>query len=131
MKLIVISSSSSVENEAQIITKLFEAGLETFHLRKHKLSTKHTKDLIKSIPAFYHNRIIIHSHHKLAYKFNLKGIHLTKTHIKQKIKTWFTIKVIKFKNPDIKISTSYNNIGQLLDTDQQFNYDYVKFVVNY
>ena len=101
MKLIVISSSSSLENEAKVITNLFEAGLETFHLRKHKQSTKNTKELLKDIPAHFHNRIIIHSHHKLAYKFNLKGIHLTKTHIKQKFKTWLTVKIIKLKNPEI------------------------------
>jgi thiamine-phosphate pyrophosphorylase len=125
MKLIVISSSSTIENEAQIITNLFEAGLETFHLRKHKLSTKKTKDLIKSIPLHFHNRIIIHSHHKLAYKFNLKGIHLTKTHIKQKIKTWLIIKIIRLKNPEINITTSYSNIGQLLNINQRREYSYV------
>jgi thiamine-phosphate pyrophosphorylase len=125
MQLIVISSSSTLENEAQIITNLFEAGLETFHLRKHKLSTKKTKELLKDIPAHFHNRIIIHSHHKLAYKFNLKGIHLTKTHIKQKFKTWLTIKIIKLKNPEIKITTSFSNIGQILNTEQKYHYSYV------
>ena len=125
MKLILISSSSSIENEAQIITNLFEAGLETFHLRKHKLTTKKTKELLKSIPVQYRNRIIIHSHHKLAHKFNLKGIHLTKTHIKQKIKTWFIIKIIKLKNPNIHITTSYSNIGQILNPEQKYKYSYV------
>ena len=38
MKLIVISSSKNIENEAKIVTKLFEAGLENFHLSKKKLS---------------------------------------------------------------------------------------------
>ena len=125
MQLIVISSSSTIENEAQIITALFEGGLETFHLRKHKLSTKKTRELLKSIPAHFHNRIVIHSHHKLAYKFNLKGIHLTKTHIKQKIKTWFTIKLIKLKNPEIIITTSFSNIGQIMDNKHKYNYRYV------
>ena len=125
MQLIVISSSSTIENEAQIITTLFECGLETFHLRKHKLSTKKTKELLKNIPQHFHNRIIIHSHHKLAYKFNLKGIHLTKTHIKQKIKTWLTIKLIRFKNPGINITTSFSNIGQILDNEHRHNYSYI------
>jgi thiamine-phosphate pyrophosphorylase len=125
MKLIVISSSSSIENEAHIITKLFEAGLETFHIRKPRNSTNSAINLLKSIPAVYHNRIVIHSHHKLAYKFNLKGIHLTKTHLKRKFKTWMNIKIIKFKNPSIQISTSFNNIGQVLDENQSYDYDYV------
>lgn len=125
MKLIVISSSHEIENEAGIITSLFEAGLDHFHLRKHKLSTKKTKELIKGIPAHFHNRIILHSHHNLARKFQLKGIHLTKSHIKKKYKTWLTIKLIQLRNPSIIITTSFNNIGQLFDKDHRYPYSYV------
>jgi thiamine-phosphate pyrophosphorylase len=124
MKLIIISSSSSIENETLIVTKLFEAGLETFHLRKHKLSMKKTKEFIKEIPAHFHNRIIIHSHHKLARKFSLKGIHLTKSHKKRKFQTWLSIKIIQLKNPSIIITTSFSNIGQLFETNHQYNYNY-------
>jgi thiamine-phosphate pyrophosphorylase len=125
MRLIVISSSSTIENEAQIVTKLFEAGLETFHIRKHKLSTKKTKEFIKQIPEHFHNRIIIHSHHNLGRKFNLKGIHLTKSHKKNKIQTWFLLKILKFKNPNLLITTSYSNIGQLFEKNGRYTYDYV------
>lgn len=125
MKLIVISSSNEIENEAQIITSLFEAGLDHFHLRKHKLSTKKTKELLKAIPTHFHNRIIIHSHHNLARTFNLRGIHLTKSHIKKKYKTWLTIKLIQLKNPDIIITTSFSNIGQLFEKNHRYEYNYV------
>lgn len=125
MKLIVISSSSEIENEAQIITSLFEAGLDHFHLRKHKISTKKTKELLKAIPEHFHNRIILHSHHNLARTFNLKGIHLTKSHIKKKYKTWFSIKLIQLKNPGIIITTSFSNIGQLFEKDHRHEYSYV------
>lgn len=125
MKLIVISSSSEIENEAQIITSLFEAGLDHFHLRKHKLSTRKTRELLKAIPEHFHNRIIIHSHHNLARAFNLKGIHLTKSHIKRKYKTWFSIKLIQLKNPGIIITTSFSNIGQLFEKDHRYEYTYV------
>jgi thiamine-phosphate pyrophosphorylase len=125
MKLIVISSSGILENEAQLITGLFEAGLESFHLRKHKLSTKATKNLLNAIPKHFHNRLIIHSHHNLARKFNLKGIHLTKTHIKRKYKTWFTIKLIQLRNPSMIITSSYNNIGQLFEAKHKHSYSYI------
>lgn len=125
MKLIVISSSSTIENEAQIVTKLFEAGLETFHVRKHKLTTKKTKDFISQIPEHFHNRIIIHSHHNLARKFNLKGIHLTKSHKKNKFQTWLSLKILKLRNPNIIITTSYSNIGQLFEKNEHYNYAYV------
>lgn len=125
MKLIVISSSSEIENEAQIITSLFEAGLDHFHLRKHKLSTKKTRELLRAIPAHFHNRIILHSHHNLARTFNLKGIHLTKSHLKKKYKTWFSIKLIQLKNPGIVITTSFSNIGQLFEKEHRYEYSYV------
>lgn len=53
MKLIVISDAGVLENEAVIVTKLFEAGLESFHLRKHKISTRKTKAFISAIPAHF------------------------------------------------------------------------------
>ena len=125
MKLIVISSSATIENEAQIVTKLFEAGLETFHLRKLRLSTKQMTEFIAQIPVHFHNRIFLHSHHRLASKFKLGGIHLTSTHNKKKYRTWISLKLIKFKNPDIQITTSFKTIGQLLDNEQTQNYSYV------
>ena len=125
MKLIVISSSALLENEAQIVTLLFEAGLETYHLRKLKLSTKKMKDFICEIPACFHNRIFIHSHHKLAYKYKLGGIHLTATHKKRQNLTWLLHQYIKFKNSNIKISTSFKTIGQLLEGNINDKYSYV------
>jgi thiamine-phosphate pyrophosphorylase len=123
MKLIVISSSATLENEADTITRLFEAGLETFHLRKHKLSTRKTKELIRLIPAHFHNRIVLHSHHMLARKFNLKGIHLTKTHKKRKVRTLFRIWILRLRRPALIITTSFSSIGDLLEP-HPFQYDY-------
>lgn len=125
MKLIVISSSGKVENEANLVTQLFEAGLETFHLRKLKWTTKQMKDFLMQIPEHFHKRIVIHSHHNLARKFNLGGIHLTSNHKKKKWKTWFTIKLVQLKHPKIEVTTSFKNIGQLLDEHSDFNYSYV------
>ncbi|MCW3072663.1 MAG: thiE [Bacteroidetes bacterium] len=125
MKLIVISSSGQVDNEVEIVTQLFEAGLETFHIRKHKLSTRKMKEFIAAIPKHFHNRIVIHSHHKLARKFNLKGVHLTKSHKKKNWRTWLTLKLIRLKNSNIILTTSYSTIGQVLATKQDYNYDYV------
>ena len=124
MKLIVITSNNTIENESKIISDLFEAGLETLHLRKHKLSTRRMREFISSLPKQYHNRIVIHSHHKLAGKFKLKGIHLTKSHIKRKWRTWFILKLIRLKNPGIVITTSQSTIGQLLATSHDYDYAY-------
>ncbi|HEX8514661.1 MAG TPA: thiamine phosphate synthase [Bacteroidia bacterium] len=125
MKLIIISSSSDIDNEIRIVIDLFEAGMETYHIRKHNLSTRKMKEFIAAIPSHFHNRIIIHSHHKLAGKFKLKGIHLTKSHKKKKWRTWLSLKLIRLRNPGIILTTSYSTIGQILATKQDYDYSYV------
>lgn len=122
MKIIVISNSEPIENETEIITKLFENGLETFHLRKPKYSTKQLKNYIKKIPAHFHNRIIIHSHHNLARKFDLRGIHITKAHRRKKIKTWLNLTLLKLKKPNAVVSTSHSRLSGLFEEDGKFDY---------
>jgi thiamine-phosphate pyrophosphorylase len=122
MKMIVISSSDNLENETKLITQLFEHGMENFHLRKPKFSTRQLQGYIEEIPHQFHRNIIIHSHHRLALKFNLKGIHITKTHQRKKYKTWLATKYIKFKKPDILITRSFTKIASLFEEQPEFDY---------
>jgi len=125
VNLIVISSSSIIENEPQLITRLFEAGLPSFHLRKNRMSTGKMKEFIKQIPKHFHDRITIHSHYNLMLYFNLKGVHITSQHKQKRFKTLFTIRLIQLKKPSLKITTSFKTLGELYDNKQQYNYDYV------
>ena len=61
MKLIVISSSIAVPNEHEIVTSLFEEGLEIFHIHKPSFSKGETEKFIRQIPSKYHNQIFLHS----------------------------------------------------------------------
>jgi thiamine-phosphate pyrophosphorylase len=123
MKIIVISNPDTSDLEPEMLTQLFENGLDILHLRKPKLSTREMSNLIKQIPKGFHNRIIIHSHHKLARRFNLMGVHLTKSHKKRRFRTWFTMKMNKLKNPGLVVSTSFRTIASLFEDD--YAYDYV------
>ena len=122
MKLIVISPSKNAANEIKIVNELFEHGLETFHLRKPSMSTKEMKKYIESIPAHFYNRIIIHSHHKLAGKYSLKGIHLTKKHAKKKFRTWLRLRLLKIKNPHLIVTTSYHRLASVYEQNKKYNY---------
>lgn len=122
MKLIVISPSGMYENEMEIITRLFECGLETFHLRKPRYSTKQLTEYIEKIPAVFHKRIVIHSHHNLLLKFKLKGIHLTKTHRNRQLHTWFVTKLVKYKRPTSTISVSHRRLIGLFEDENIYNY---------
>jgi len=122
MKLIVISTSKSIPNESKLINELMESGVETFHLRKPTMSTAEMQKFIESVPAHFHNRIVIHSHHKLASKYSLRGIHLTSIHRKRKFSTWLRIRLLKFKLSDLVISTSFHKVGQVYSNHSEFSY---------
>ena len=123
MKLVVITPSKDVEDEQTLVTKMFESGLKTLHLRKPKYSTNQMAEYLKEIPTHFHNRIVIHSHHNLALKFNLKGIHLSKNHLSTKWKYWLTRTRLKLKFGQTSKSRSYSRLQQVYAIEKQ-TFDY-------
>src|SRR4051812_19891912 len=97
MKMILISSSKKNDSEIGMLMNMFVYGLDTYHFRKKKFYTRQLKNYLEEIPVKYHNRIVIHSHHELALKYNLKGIYISSSHKKRKIRTWFWEKWLKFR----------------------------------
>lgn len=75
MRLVVISHPEWLHKEAYWVTKLFDEGLQFFHLRKPKASVAELELFLAGLSADYQKRIIIHNHFKLAQKYALGGIH--------------------------------------------------------
>lgn len=123
MLLLVQSSPKIIEGETEIVKELFDNGLETFHLRKKNASTRQIEEYINTIPRKYWSRIVLHSHYKLAIKYNLKGIHLNRNFKKQKFIYWIKLFYYRFKRPNLQVSSSFNNLSSLYNDDN--NYDYV------
>lgn len=123
MKLIVITPSKDVPDEQSLITRMFESGLGCLHLRKPKYTTHQMTEYLKEIPPHFHNRIVIHSHHKLALKFKLGGIHLSHTHLTKKWHYFFTRMRLKFKFGKTSKSRSYSRLQQIYSKEEQ-NFDY-------
>lgn len=123
MKLFVITPSKDVPDEQSLVTKMFEAGLNTLHLRKPKHSTNQMEEYLKEIPKHFHNRIVIHSHHKLALKYTLKGIHLSRTHLSKNWRYWYVRLRLKLKFSKISKSRSYSRLQQVYNKEEQsFSY---------
>ncbi|MCC6182698.1 MAG: thiamine phosphate synthase [Bacteroidia bacterium] len=118
MKLIVITPARKNEDEIENVIKMFEAGLGILHVRKIHFSTKELEAYIKAIPAHFHNRIVIHSHHKLALKYNLRGFHFTSTHLKRKLRLWWNTKMIYFRKPNLTRSVSYKRVRDVYFTEK-------------
>ena len=123
MKLIVITSSKSIPDETQTIAKMFEAGLPCLHLRKPRLSTLEMKAFIEAIPAEFHNRIMLHTHHELALKYPLRGIHLSRVHLSKKFRYWWVRMRLKLHFGHVSKSRSYSRLQQVYQTEEHA-YDY-------
>jgi thiamine-phosphate pyrophosphorylase len=123
MKLIVVTPNKNFPDETGLVTKMFESGLSVLHLRKAKYTTEQLDTYIQEIPEYFHNRIVIHSHHKLAIKYNLKGIHLTRTHLSKKWKYFLVRLRLRLKFGLISKSRSYSNLQQLY-SKEDYNFDY-------
>ena len=124
MRLIVITPSKDVPDEASLVTKMFESGLTTLHLRKPKHSTNQMAEYIKEIPLHFHNRIVIHSHHNLAIKYNLKGIHLSRAHFSRNWRYWLIRTRLRLKFKHTSKSRSYTKLQQVYNVEQH-EFDYV------
>lgn len=122
MKLIIISSSKNRPEDPKIMTELFECGLKLFHLRKPSMSTQDMRKIIEQVPEHFHNRIVIHSHHKLASKFNLRGVHLTGVHRRRKFSTWLRLRLLHMKNDSLTVSTSFHKLANIYTNKSEYSY---------
>lgn len=75
MQLLVITRPKQLEQEQQICAALFEHGLQTLHLRKPAASINELRKWLQQLPQEYHGRVMLHTHHRLAQEFAVKGMH--------------------------------------------------------
>lgn len=79
MKLIVLSTPNFFIEEDQILTALFEEGLDLLHIRKPDSEPVLSERLLSLIPSEFHPRIVVHNHFYLKEEYNLRGIHLNRS----------------------------------------------------
>lgn len=62
--------------EHQILTALFDEGLEILHLRKPNTEPVYSERLLTLLSENYRKRVVVHDHFYLKSEYSLKGIHL-------------------------------------------------------
>lgn len=62
--------------EDQILTALFDEGLDILHLRKPGTEPVYSERLLTLLPSSYRKRIVVHDHFYLKDEYGLKGVHL-------------------------------------------------------
>ena len=75
LALLVISPEAEDPREHATLTELFLAGLTSYHLRKPTWSRDQLAAWLHAVPAKFHPRIVLHTHHDLATEFTLGGLH--------------------------------------------------------
>jgi thiamine-phosphate pyrophosphorylase len=131
MKIVVMSPPKYLKNEEEIITELFENGLTTYHLMKPQFGRERLKAYLKKIPEQFHHKIIIHSHHSLVRKFNLRGVHYSDNELQPNFRNWWREKIIASKTESLMKVTSYQKLATLYDKkDVYFDYVFLMPVFN-
>lgn len=76
MKWITITSPSFFDGEACFLHRLFDAGIDTLHLRKPTSSLEDCRRLLDKLSQDELSKTIIHDFFELTFDYPLKGIHL-------------------------------------------------------
>ena len=124
MKIMVMSPANYLKKEEEIITDLFENGLMTYHLAKPLFGKDRLKEFLKKIPEKFHNRIVIHSHHTLIRKFNLKGLHYSVSEMEPTFRNWWREKIITSRAKNLIKATSHTKLAALYQK-KEMDFDYV------
>lgn len=125
MKLIVISTHAKYEGgqtEQELVSKMFDAGLTRFHLRKPTYSVTKMRDWLDAIDSRYHNRIIVHSFHDLALEYDLRGVHLTDSHLKNNKVSAKQIDYLFEQRPQLQLSASFHTLDEVRFAPKKYDY---------
>jgi len=125
MKLVVVSSPKDQPNEIVEVIRMFEAGLEYFHVRKPRMGRKELIDYIKLFPEKYRKRLIIHSYHGLASNLSLGGIHLSRKHRKRG--KFYRIKLsLKRKfNKKLVVTRTFHKLTDITNEKRKYSYTFL------
>ena len=123
MKLVVISSAEESPDEIKLVHEMFGLGMEYLHLRKPGYSTSRMEKYLESVDDQYLNRVIIHSHHELALRYKIGGIHLTQHHRKKKYwRSWLLQKYVRFRKSKLLVTTGFHTLGALKEEEDLYDY---------
>ncbi|RMG39984.1 MAG: thiamine phosphate synthase [Candidatus Dadabacteria bacterium] len=115
METVVISKPFIFDGEAVLLSRLFEAGLECFHLRKPEESEENIRTFLEGIPPEHRKKIVIHNHLKLFKDYQLGGVHISGIHRDG------LVEALKDSLPGL-LSTSVHTLAELKALDGIYRY---------
>lgn len=75
--IIVLTQPFFFSSEAEKIVGMLQNGIaDIIHIRKPQSTIAEMQQLIEQLPHSVYDKIVLHDHHSLALKYNLRGVHL-------------------------------------------------------
>jgi len=115
-RLLLVSPPETTAAELPTLRRLFEAGLQTFHLRKPGASIAEVEAYLQAVPIAYHDRIVLHAHYELAQHYRVGGLHLP---ARARV-TWS--QQAHLRQPGHSLSTSFHSIAELRQHRRRYDY---------
>ena len=78
MKIIAITSTQIINEDAFLIKNLLERGIDIIHLRKPDAEINECRKLLAQLTPEERTKIIVHDFPELYVEFSLKGIHINR-----------------------------------------------------
>jgi thiamine-phosphate pyrophosphorylase len=119
--IVVISSATDIDNEADIINELFDEGMEFFHLRKPNDSREKIRAMLNNIKPQHYSKISLHQYHDMAPDYGIKRLHYKKK-VRRKVKEE---ELIAHKQKGIILSTSVHSLKSYSQLVQYYDYTFV------
>lgn len=120
--LLLLTAPQVVENEGDLLNRLFGAGLEVLHLRKPTLSSQGYAALLQQVDTRYHARIVPHQYHeKLCADFSLRGVHFREA---KRIDLGENLAAVvgQYQAAGLSVSSSFHTLEDLADCTTPFDY---------
>lgn len=78
MRLIAITTPKVTDDDASIIGRLLDRGIDIIHLRKPESTIDECRKLLTKLTAEQRSKIVIHDYPELYSEFSLRGVHINR-----------------------------------------------------
>lgn len=124
--IIVISHPEPVKDEALWINRLFDAGLEVFHLRKAGMDQLELENFINTISEAHREKISFHGYNNIVQKTSVINVHLKV----EERKKYSDYQLIEMKIGLNRLSTSIHHPDEYARLCSAFDYCFLGPVFN-
>lgn len=124
--LVLITSEKASATEAASCNLMFEADLQTLHLRLPGASEADYSNFLDAIYPQYHSRIMLHGQHQLGAQYKLKGLHYTEQ--ARKDNDHLDEQIRELKKDGLMVSSSFHSVEEI--DANSFDYCFLSPVFN-